>query len=247
MLIRNSIKPSNTGTCTDFNESLCDPSTFLTLSWKKNESVPLDSDTHNDEETLQVERILINMDETSPNDLRDIILYYISGFLVRKMLPNVKCRKCRQELLLDPHDAQASRTVEFPVYSLFTLSLQRGGLTLPSSAVMKLVKATEVIFKRRVISCDSGITMEKNIGLKIESSLVEQFGPDIFNNVDNHFFDHHIGQERDHLTSLLRLVVKRYLNLHLKIYGKKYTEMIAHKNLPSSRHELTKTILFLNQ
>ena len=235
------------------------------------------------------------MDETSPNDLRDNILYYISGFLVRKMLPNVKCRKCRQELLLDPHDPQASRTVEFPVYSLFTRSLQRGGLTLPSSAVisggsrifprggrepsrggrehakfsrklheieriwtprggrasltppldppmvMKLVKATEVIFKRRVISCDSGITMEKNIGLKIESALVEQFGPDIFNNVDNHFFDHHIGQERDHLTSLLRLVVKRYLNLRLKTYGKKYTEMIAHKNL------LTKTILFLNQ
>ena len=54
--------------------------------------------------------------------------------------------------------------IEFPVYSLFTRSLQRVGLTLPSSAVMKLVKATEVIFKRRVISCDSGITMEKNIG-----------------------------------------------------------------------------------
>ena len=51
--------------------------------------------------------------------------------------------------------------------------------------------------------------MEKNIGLKIESALVEQFEPDIFNNVDNHFFDHHIGQERDHLTSLLRLVVKK--------------------------------------
>ena len=118
-------------------------------------------------------------------------------------------------------------------------------ISLPSSAVMKLVKATEVIFKRQVISCDSGITMEKNIGLKIESALVEQFGPDIFNNVDNHFFDHHIGQERDHLTSLLRLVVKRYLNLRLKTYGKKYTQMIAHKNLPSSRHELTKTILFL--
>ena len=37
--------------------------------------------------------------------------------------------------------------------------------------------------------------MEKNIGLKIESAIVEQFGPDIFNNVRNHFFDHQIGQE----------------------------------------------------
>ena len=34
--------------------------------------------------------------------------------------------------------------------------------------------------------------------------------------------------------------VCKYLNLRLKTYGKRYTEMIAHKNLPLSRHELTK-------
>ena len=82
------------------------------------------------------------------------------------------------------------------------------------------IKATEVLFKRRVISCDSGITMEKNIGLKIESAIVEQFVPNIFNNVRNHFFDHEIGQEGDHLTSILRVVVQKYVNLCLKTYGK---------------------------
>ena len=85
---------------------------------------------------------------------------------------------------------------------------------------MTIGKATEVVFMRRVISCDSGITMEKNIGLKIESSVVKQFGP-------NHFYDYHIGQERDHLT-----------NFFDEIDCSK-----VHKNLPSSRHELSKTIL----
>ena len=111
---------------------------------------------------------------------------------------------------------------------------------------MQIVKATEVIFKRRVSTCKSGITHEKNINLKIESTVVEQLGHGLFDDTD-HFFEHHIGQERDHLSSLMRMVVKRYVNLRLKACGKRYTEMIAHKNLPSGRHELTKKIIFLNQ
>ena len=59
-----------------------------------------------------------------------------------------------------------------------------------------------------------------------------------------HFFENHIGQEREHLSSLMRMIVKRYLNLRLKTYGKKYAEMIAHKYLLSSRHELTKERLY---
>ena len=55
-----------------------------------------------------------------------------------------------------------------------------------------------------------------------------QFGHGLFDDKD-HFFEHHIGQERDHRSSLMRMIVKRYLNFKLKIYGKRYTEMITHK------------------
>ena len=61
------------------------------------------------------------------------------------------------------------------------------------------------------------------------------------------FFDHTIGEEYDHVTSLLRLVVQKYLNMRQKTYAKKYSEMIVHKNMPSTRHQLTKLILFRNQ
>ena len=64
--------------------------------------------------------------------------------------------------------------------------------------------------------------------VKMESAVVEQFGHGLFDDRD-HIFEHHIGQERDHLSSLVRMIVKRYVNLRLKIYGKRYTEMIAHK------------------
>ena len=45
---------------------------------------------------------------------------------------------------------------------------------------------------------------------------------------------------------LMRLVIRKYLNLRLKTYGKLYTEFVVQKNMPSIRHELNKTILFRN-
>ena len=90
-------------------------------------------------------------------------------------------------------------------------------------AIRRILKATEVIFKRRVINTERGITVDRMIDLKIESAVVQQIGNRVFNNVDGHYFEHEIGQEMDHLSSLLRTVVQRYIKLRLKTYGKMYT------------------------
>ena len=89
--------------------------------------------------------------------------------------------------------------------------------------------------------------MDRMIDLKIESAVVQQIGNRVFNNVDGHYFEHEIGQEMDHVSSLLRTVVQRYIKLRLKTYGKMYTMRIVHQNLPSIRHQLNKTMLFHNQ
>ena len=54
------------------------------------------------------------------------------------------------------------------------------------------------------------------------------------------------GTECDHLSSLLKIITKIYLNLLSKTYGKKFLQMVFYQNQPSSRHEL-KIILFQNQ
>ena len=63
----------------------------------------------------------------------------------------------------------------------------------------------------------------------------------------DHFFKHALGTESDHLSMLLRLITLKYVSLRLKTYGKRFIEMVTHKNVPSLRHTLTKTILFKNQ
>ena len=92
-----------------------------------------------------------------------------------------------------------------------------------------------------------GVNTEKNLDLKIECAVFAQLGPDIFNIVPGHFFEHRLGIGSDHPSSLLRIVARKYINLMLKTYGKKLTEMVVHQNQPSTRHQLAKTILFQNR
>ena len=56
-----------------------------------------------------------------------------------------------------------------------------------------------------------------------------------------------LEKKTDHLSSLLKRVVSKYIQMRLKTYGKKYTAEIAHGNKVSKRHQLTKLILFSNR
>ena len=165
------------------------------------------------DEYTAAESILIHIDDQSPNCLQDNILYYIGGFIVHTLLQEPECGKCKKELLLDPDNPTARNMTSYPVFAKFTQWKQYGSLVLPSPAVLRILKATEVIFKRRVIDTERGITTEKMIDLKIESVVMQQLGSGLFNNADGHYFDHEIGQEMDHLSSLMRTVVQRYVRL----------------------------------
>ena len=126
------------------------------------------------EDYTVAERLLIHIDDQSPNCLQDNILYYIGGFIVRTLLQELECAKCKKELLLDPDNPSAANMTQYPVFAKFTQWKQYGKLVLPSPVVLKIIKATEVIFKRRVIDTERGITTEKMIDLKIESAVVQQ-------------------------------------------------------------------------
>ena len=75
---------------------------------------------------------------------------------------------------------------------------------------------------------------------------ISQIGTDIFNNIGGHYADQTTG-EGDHLTSLLRIIVAKYISIRLKSYEEHYTQMVAHKNIPSKRHLLTMSVIFSGQ
>ena len=68
------------------------------------------------------------------------------------------------------------KAVAYPIHTKFTCFKQNGGLLFPSVAVLKIVKATEVIFKKRVNWQERGIAKERNLDLKIQYAVLEQLG-----------------------------------------------------------------------
>ena len=88
---------------------------------------------------------------------------------------------------------------------------------------------------------------DKNINLKLQSAVLSRIGPGLLETLCEHFIDHRIGQEADHLSNLLSKVVAKYLDVQQKTYAKQFTTTIAHQNQPSEWHHLTKLVLFRNQ
>ena len=176
----------------------------------------------------------------------DNTLYYIGGYILQSLLSKVDCEQCK-EALLDTENPHGQNMVFYPLQAKFTCFKQNGGLLFPSMALLKILKAAEVIFRRRIVEQGKGICFDKNLSAAIQSTVVEQLGLAVFDQSQEHFFDHSLSIEADHLTTLLRLVTEKYVLLRLKTYSMRFTEMVVHKSEPSLRHRLTKTILFKNQ
>ena len=120
-------------------------------------------------------------------------------------------------------------------------------IVFPSTAVFNVVRVTESVFHRHVVGAGTSVPNEKNTDLKIQSTVFEQMGTKVFSTNHAHFFDHKLGEERNHTSSLLELAISKYLHLVLTTYNKKFNELIVHVNKPSLRHTLTRTVLFKNQ
>ena len=66
--------------------------------------------------------------------------------------------------------------------------------------IVHLKKKVSVIFQRRVIEQGKGICFDKNLSAAIQSAVVEQLGSAVFDQSQEHFFDHYLSIEADHLT-----------------------------------------------
>ena len=138
IIIRNSIEPSKTGNCTNFDESLCDPKNFISFKREHSGVGSSVSDDKGHEQLVSLEGMLDQVNEVHTNPLQDNILYYIAGYVVKALLKEKSCQECKTELL-----DESSDTVSNTPYSKFQKVKERGGLKHASPAVFKIVKATE--------------------------------------------------------------------------------------------------------
>ena len=83
-------------------------------------------DYNDNKENYSCERMLIQLDQESPNELQDNVLYYISGFVIKASISKLKCLECIGELLLDPRDPHALKVMYYPIHVKSTCFKQKG-------------------------------------------------------------------------------------------------------------------------
>ena len=148
IMIWNSIEPSKTGNYTNFDDALCESEGLVDFSWKRPEKThSLTAQVDESAHLVNAEKMLIQNDIDNPNMLLDNILYYVAGFIGRSLLGRLSGTSCISELLLDPNNCHGVNLSSYPFYTHFTVLKQTCGLIFPSLAVLKIVKATEVVFQ----------------------------------------------------------------------------------------------------
>ena len=71
---------------------------------------------------------MVSLDKEDPYDIRDDIMYYIGGYVVLRMAPNVSCSSCKLLLFLHPPGPRR-HTTNVPKNALLTARKQDDGLT----------------------------------------------------------------------------------------------------------------------
>lgn len=190
-------------------------------------------------ENAQVSEMLLAKNVWQPD-----ALYYISGFISKKILQSLDCPECATSLY------QSTDNSSHLGYNgnLSLLSCKKyGNLFIPSSSVYFVVQCTDKA-ARRALSTWGGISKETNSRITLE--ILQETRATVFTELSDHSKQCHILDNMlrdDHITTLVKAITKAYLTLFYYQFSKVFTERVIKSNQPSRRHRLTKQILFYNE
>ena len=270
MLLRNAVSASKNANCQVFSN---DSTTIIPVFHSRKHKAPLNApipaddsqqesdcaqqesdDLQQEENMLEENFFCTQLNTPTTSEFLSNILFYISGFVVSKLVKKISCLSCKNCLLsqFNPptpdHDYCSVKFSEVASASAFTLFVNKGGLRIPSESVYLVVEYTEKEFKASVCKDGKQITRESKLKEKLVMNVCRHFLLDS----RKIFQDHEQGLnenlfEEDHQSTLVKLIAERYITLRLFTYGKRYNESVVKKGQPGDRHKLTKLILFKNE
>lgn len=182
---------------------------------------------------------LLNSSNKALIEAKENILYYITGYIVKKVCKIIDCNSCITSLIENRNEHNYSLPLR---HKQFVLLKNQGGLVITSNCVYRIIKESEISFLYHT-NYLSSINI-KNLDKKIISHVVNKFVLDrsIFKDLSCE----NVGiLERPHKLVLITLLVKKFLSVRLHSYGKQFSSDLL--NPVSKRQKLTKTILFYNQ
>lgn len=236
IILKNYVNAPRNANCQVFDEE--DFGCLLDVKWNKNRKK---SRQITDDELQKSDLSLFaNKSLLSPQNyhLKENIVYYISGFVVRCIIQFIDCSTCI-EALNRPLRAQRYSCTDYTI-KLSTLK-NRGGLVCASESVYRIVLATEnaLINTTNNFQNMRGLKLEEMITGKIKNNFAQQ--SQIF--IDCARCDINI-MEPSHRLNLIELITRQYLKIRLNTYGRFHSLEVI--NPVSKRQKYNKLVLLGN-
>ena len=164
-------------------------------------------------------------------------LYYISGYIAKRLIESIKCPECAVALYEPQKDTtNASTLLSFKSH---------GSLFIPSSSTMRVVQETDKVARELMINWQN---MSKKVVERLSLRILERLRNRVFLSLQQHSMETHKLQEMeaDHITALIKSICQLYMKIFIYQFSKVHTERVVKANRPSTRHKLLKTVLFYN-
>jgi hypothetical protein len=251
LVMHNSIAPSRHANCAVMERTpdLC----LFNLKWSRRRTPVQDIPAIELQQQPFLQSLLCQLNEENTNPFRKVVLYYISGSVVRDVMHEIECTLCAQSLTttgivssLNDHLGY-SKSLSLSHSHSFIAHKNRGGLILPSSGVVKIVETCEQAFRACVCGENStSITAKQNINVLMLSVVLRKLSPyvDIFPMLNNHF-DHDHCYEDMHVVQLIKKIAARFLTIRLKTYGQRYYREVIEGLKSGLRQQSNKNVIFL--
>ena len=201
ILAQNSIEPSKTGNSTPFEDSLTQVGGLVSFSSKSQMADPV-IETSDQNAILAELMILLNdINNPTPTERQHTILHCWAHCSITS----------GKSFLWDMQRGTTAwsywctcfTTVHGPlVCHIHSLQAKRG-ISIPINCCVQCCQVIESVFHRHVVGAGTNVPNEKNTDLKIQSTVFEQMSIKVFSTNPAHLFDHKLGEERDHTSSLL--------------------------------------------
>lgn len=222
LMFRNSVQAPKGSNCLEFDihHQNC------IMSFNQTNPSQLD-DNSNQEEDEYPEELFELLRHSNLSYFKENILYYISGYVVRKVDNAMKCEQCKY-VLYDKKEEHSNK------HSEFTSTISRGKLIKPSQDVYKLVT-----FMYKLFICKRD---ERRFNTKECIILAcRHFKGELFK---DHLSNCEFGDD-SHELKLIKLIGNIFYKTICYSYAKEKTSLLNKRKL-GVRQKLNKIVLFMN-
>jgi len=235
LLLKNFIKCKNNVNCNVFDDDLVGG--IFDFKWSRCKVDNYENQTLDDDVSQRA--LLLNSTNSDLNEAKNNILYYILGYIVRKIINILDCESSIQNLFEVTSDHSYAHK---STYSLFVDFKNRGGLISGSDSAFKVIIEAEKMFL--ILTNNLKKLNVQNLDILIIHHCIKKFSMDetifLYLNCENITLT-----DKPHKIVLITVLTKQFLTLRFKSYGKMFS--VNTLNLKSQRHKLNKFVLFTNQ